>query len=208
MTKYKPQEELMLTGQEMYRMARISKLWDCLQGKFKIDLEVFTAILVDAEKAGKKSWTDEELFALIFKLRDAQEAIMDEKNQTRAQLISVSGNPMKYDFYVLSGNNSRQSRMIELQMGGKPNQVCLFFGDAPRIEFGSNDGDLVELFLPTSMLNDLLYVLNNWKTTYFSVAYKDDTKEIVNFILYSVQKGRTGRAKTPPEGRRKQVPVR
>jgi hypothetical protein len=71
MAQYEPQEEQIVTGQEMFRMAKITKHWDYLQGKFKIDLEVFVNSLLEADRAGKARWTDTELFKLT--IRDAQE---------------------------------------------------------------------------------------------------------------------------------------
>jgi hypothetical protein len=53
-------------------MAKTARLWDYLQSKFKIDLEVFANVLMECEKAGGKSWTDEELLSIAFGLRDVQ----------------------------------------------------------------------------------------------------------------------------------------
>jgi hypothetical protein len=53
-------------------MAKTARLWDYLQSKFKIDLEVFANVLMECEKAGEKSWTDEELLSIAFGLRDVQ----------------------------------------------------------------------------------------------------------------------------------------
>ncbi len=88
MAKNDPREEQLVTGKEIYRMGKITKLWDYLQGELGIDLEILTEILMDAEKAGKGSWTDEELFALIFQLRNAQERINQEPPLVIQHLLS------------------------------------------------------------------------------------------------------------------------
>jgi len=38
-------------------------------------LEVFANVLKECEKAEKESWTDQELLAIAFRLRDAQDEI-------------------------------------------------------------------------------------------------------------------------------------
>lgn len=75
MAEYKKSEELMLTGHEIFDMAKTSRLWNYLQSKFRVDLEILANVLMECEKAGKKSWTDEELMSIAFGLRDVQDQI-------------------------------------------------------------------------------------------------------------------------------------
>ena len=75
MAQYDLQKEQILTGQEIYEMAKTARNWEYLQSKFKIDLEVYTNILMECEKAGKIHWTDSELLEVLFALRNAQDAV-------------------------------------------------------------------------------------------------------------------------------------
>ncbi|TAN42659.1 MAG: hypothetical protein EPN25_02640 [Nitrospirae bacterium] len=103
--------------------------------------------------------------------------------------INISGNPIQYDFSVSGEKDVRSKRMISLQFNNSgPAEVFLNFGESTKIEFGSADGDSLELYLPDAMLNDILFLLSNWTVTHFTVAYKNSTKEIVNFNFSSVKK--------------------
>jgi hypothetical protein len=67
--KYPVPEEIMTTPHELFEMAKIKKYWGYLQTHFEIDLEVFTDILMECEKAGKNKCTDKELIILARALR-------------------------------------------------------------------------------------------------------------------------------------------
>lgn len=73
MVEYEKQDCKLYAPSDLFEMEKIRRLWEYLQSKFNIDLEIFANILLKCEKAGKTTWTDEELFKLVFELQQAQQ---------------------------------------------------------------------------------------------------------------------------------------
>ena len=88
MTKY-DQEGAWLTPDQAYELTKTARLWAYLQSKFEIDLETFTNVLLECEKAGKVQWTDKELIMVVMSLRDPRNE-MDYKEIAHGIIMNTT----------------------------------------------------------------------------------------------------------------------